>query len=120
MTHPRTLEACVAHTLGRPGYTSRRTAMTMRAQWESLPPDSRRRLLTILTVARTAPHAGRDNREWERLADWAQKHLDTPPRGTRLWRGHSCRRPYAPSWLAKQVTRRLSTYGPTSPKPGQP
>ena len=55
--------------------------MTVRAQWESLPPDSRRRLLTILTAARTAPHAGRDNGEWERLAVWAQKHLDTPTSG---------------------------------------
>lgn len=83
MTHPRTLEACVTHalTLNHASYTSHWAALTVRTQWGSLPADSRRRLLTMITAAtQMASHAVHDD-VWEQLAAWGQQHLDAPTSG---------------------------------------
>ena len=80
---PRTLEACVAHALGRPGYVAHWTASTVRAQWTALPPDSRTRVLRMIRAAIASRPAGRvrDADGWADLAAWGGEHLDDPVAG---------------------------------------
>ena len=80
---PRTLEACVAHALGRPGYVARWTASTVRAQWTALPPDSRTRVLRMIRAAIASRPAGRvrDADGWADLVAWGGEHLDDPVAG---------------------------------------
>lgn len=80
---PRTLEACVAHALGRPGYVARWTASTVRAQWTALPPDSRTRVLRMIRAAIASRPAGRvrDADGWADLMAWGGEHLDDPVSG---------------------------------------
>ena len=80
---PRTLEACVTHALGRPGYVARWTASTVRAQWTALPPDSRTRVLRMIRAAIVSRPAGRvrDADGWADLVAWGGEHLDDPVAG---------------------------------------
>lgn len=80
MSDPRTLEACVAHALGRTTYVVHWVARTVRAQWAALPVASRTRMLELVEAAVAGRRAGgkRDAANWVRLSSWGREHLDAP------------------------------------------